>query len=141
VRLTGATAMNNVVSGNYIGTNATGTVARANTGHGVEIVAGASSNRIGTDGDGVNDAGERNVISGNTGTGVVITDAGTDGNAVAGNFIGTNAAGTAAIANLGNGVLIQAGAKNNRVGSDGSNDAFNANERNVISGSGSAGVV
>lgn len=136
-----AGAQNNWVLGNYIGTNAAGSSALANTGSGVQISGGAKNNRIGTDGDGSNDAGERNVISSNTGSGVVISDAGTDNNVVAGNYVGTNAAGSAALGNTGNGVTIQSGAKNNRIGTDGSNDAFNTGERNIISGNINAGVV
>src|SRR5207248_2972819 len=54
-------------------------------------------------------------------------------NVIAGNLIGTNAAGTAALANKFAGVLV-AGGTGNRIGTDGSNDAFNVNERNIISG-------
>ena len=45
-------------------------------------------------------AGTRNVISGNTGTGIFLNGAGSDGGVtIIGNFIGTNAAGTAKIGN------------------------------------------
>ena len=59
--------------------------------------SGASGNRVGTDGNGTSDSLESNVISGNGSTGVTISDAGTSGNVVAGNFIGVDAAGTAAL--------------------------------------------
>src|SRR5262249_10511443 len=49
----------NVVAGNYIGTDVTG---GHNLGGGRVYVYNSSSTRIGTDGDGVNDALERNVI-------------------------------------------------------------------------------
>src|SRR5438067_1556963 len=65
-------------------------------------LAGASNNRVGTDGDGVGDAGERNVIAGNQGgpeDGGVRLSGFASGNVVAGNYIGTNAAGTAAVGN------------------------------------------
>jgi titin len=52
---------------------------------GVEIDAGAASNLVGTNGDGVNDVSERNLLSGNLFAGVWITGQGTMGNAVAGN--------------------------------------------------------
>ncbi|HEY1376238.1 MAG TPA: choice-of-anchor Q domain-containing protein [Gemmataceae bacterium] len=59
---------NDVIQGNYIGTNAAGTAASAN-GIGVFIVS-ANGALIGSDLDGTNDAAERNVISGNTTAGV-----------------------------------------------------------------------
>src|SRR5204863_143606 len=101
---------------------------------------GANANRVGTDGDGVNDAAERNVISGSGATGVLLQSTGTANNVVAGNLIGTNATGTAALPNA-NGVIIQSGAASTRMGTDGGNDAFNANERNVISGNAANGVL
>src|SRR5207245_1895225 len=81
-----------------------------------------------------------NIISGNDFDGVMIIDAGSNGNVVAGNYIGTDASGSVAVANRFSGVAIQFGPQGNRVGTDGSNDAFNANERNVISGNGDVGV-
>jgi hypothetical protein len=99
IRITGAGATGNVIAGNYIGTNATGTAALPNIGSGVRIDTGAQANRIGTNGDGVADDAERNVISGNGTQGVRITGSGTNSNVVAGNYIGTNATGTAALPN------------------------------------------
>ena len=120
---------NNRVQGNYIGTNAAGTAALANsTGVGI----GGASNIVGTNGDGVNDAAERNVISGNTQYGVNMNGA-TD-NKIAGNYIGTNAAGTARLVN-GFSDVATFFSTGNIIGTDGSNDLFNANERNVIRGS------
>jgi len=62
---------NHWVHGNYIGTDATGTLARGNAQNGVH--AAAALTRIGTNGDGTNDVAERNLISGNGGNGVVIS--------------------------------------------------------------------
>src|SRR5262249_23316258 len=73
----------NVVAGNFIGTDVTGTVALANRSAGVLVGAQAKNNTIGG-----NTNAARNVISGNQSTGVQITDSGTSGNTVAGNFIG-----------------------------------------------------
>ena len=100
---------NNVVSGNYIGTDPLGSSAMAN-GTGVYIVNGPAGNTIGGD-----SAGERNVISGNTNYGVYITGADTTGNTVSGNYIGTDSAGTAALANQ-YGVYISA--PSNTIGGD-----------------------
>ena len=55
----------NVVAGNYIGTNAAGTAALGNGGAGASDHRRARATRIGTNGDGVSDSLERNVISGN----------------------------------------------------------------------------
>src|SRR5262249_52483336 len=131
--ISGVGANNNVVAGNYIGTNAAGTAALANTQQGISISTGPQANRIGTNGDGVADAAERNVISGNTGNGVFIVNLGTNDNVVAGNYVGTNAAGTAALANLNHGIFISTGPQTNRIGTNGDGVA-DAAERNVISG-------
>lgn len=136
VQISGATTTGNRVQGNYIGTNAAGTSAVANN-DGVFLTGNATGNFIGTDGNGVTDSGEGNVISGNTSAGVSIVSA--DGNRIAGNFIGLNAAGTGSVANR-DGVFLQS-TGGNIIGTDGSNDAFNANERNYISGNLDRGVV
>ncbi len=59
---------------------------------------------------------------------------GASGNLVRGNLIGVNAAGTAAVPNLGEGVQLNDGAVGNTVGGPGP-------DRNVISGNGSNGVL
>ncbi|EGK87700.1 DUF4347 domain-containing protein [Microcoleus vaginatus PCC 9802] len=117
----------NRVSGNYIGLDATGTLPRPNGVFGLVIQSGATGNIIG----GPNPVADRNVISGNTTFGVIIAGG---SNFVLGNFIGTNAAGTAAVANIGAGVVIQ-DATNNIVG--GSTVAA----RNIISGNGTGAVI
>jgi hypothetical protein len=130
---------NNTISGDYIGTDPAGAVASGNNQWGVYLYGGATGNVVGTNGDGTNDAAERNLIGGNGYGGVGINGAGTNGNIVAGDFIGTTAAGTAAIGNANRGVDIFGGAQNNRIGtnSDGVNDGA---ERNVIGGNGWDGV-
>ncbi len=97
---------NNVIEGNYIGTNLAGTAQQAN-GNGVLVEAASAGNRIGTDGNGLNDAAEGNVISGNLGFGLVIVGAGSNNNVVRSNLIGTNALGTAAVANVSDGILVE----------------------------------
>jgi Concanavalin A-like lectin/glucanases superfamily len=135
VRIDGA---NNLVAGSFVGTDPTGTVAAPNGGNGVAVTG--SGNIIGTNGDGVDDAAERNVISGNIGNGILIFGIGADDNVVAGNYIGTNAEGTAALGNNVRGVNINSQAKHNLVGTNGDGVA-DAAERNVISGNGDAGIV
>ena len=98
VEISGSGTTGNVVAGNLIGTGSTGTVAIANDS-GVKIDSGASGNLIGTNGDGVNDALERNVISGNSLVGIWITGTGTNNNVVAGDYVGTDYTGSVALPN------------------------------------------
>jgi hypothetical protein len=123
----------NFVRGNIIGLDAGGTLDRGNSGAGVSVINGSSNNAIG----GALSA-ERNVISGNDSDGVNISGSGTNGNIVRGNYIGLNAAATAAVPNSGRGVLISLGAANNILGPQ-SAGSF-PGERNVISGNNSHGV-
>ncbi|HEV7397213.1 MAG TPA: FG-GAP-like repeat-containing protein [Pyrinomonadaceae bacterium] len=115
----GGNAANNLVQGNYIGTNASGTVALPNLFSGVGITS--NGNTIG----GTN-SGERNLISGNTGTGVRISS-GASGNVVQGNYIGTDVNGSTAISNGGFGVIVE-DSPNNTIG------GIVAGSGNVISG-------
>jgi hypothetical protein len=112
VLIEGTGATGNIVSGCYIGTNATGTTTMPNTFPGVEIVGGAHGNTIGG-----TTAAARNLISGNSAQGVSIHDSGTTTNMVQGNYIGLNATGTAAITNTYAGVEICGGDNNNTIGS------------------------
>jgi titin len=122
-------AAGNVVSGNYIGTDASGAVALGNGERGVYIRS-AQNNIIGGD-----TPGERNVISGNGFSGVEV-GGGAMGNTVSGNYIGTDASGTVALGNgYGNGVRLYSDAENNTVGGD------TPGERNVISGNDYSGVL
>ena len=129
----------NTIAGNYIGVNPTGTAAAGNIQFGVLLASGASKNLIGTNADGVSDGAERNVISGNAGTGIAIAGTGSDSNIIAGNFIGTNATATAPVANTSNGISVFDGAQRNRIGTnaDGTHDDA---ETNVIAGNGASGV-
>ena len=86
------------VAGNVIGLNQEGAANLRNRGNGVALVRSAN-NRVGTDGDGVSDELERNVISGNVWWGVILKDAESYGNVVAGNYIGTDVTGSYAVGN------------------------------------------
>lgn len=90
------TGGDNWIYGNYIGVNSAGDTRVANT-RGIWIDKGSSNNRFGTNADGVNDAAERNVISGNIEQNIWIYQPATTGNRIMGNYIGLNAAGTAAV--------------------------------------------
>ncbi len=97
VLLTGSATSYNVVRDNKIGTDVSGTLSIPNAVDGVGIRAGAHHNYIGTDGDGANDALEGNLISGNAGVGIEIAGASSTDNVVSGNYIGTDATGTAGL--------------------------------------------
>ncbi|MBS0507801.1 MAG: DUF4347 domain-containing protein, partial [Proteobacteria bacterium] len=93
-----ASSHGNTIAGNWIGLNSAGTGAAANQ-QGVNIWA-SNNNVIGG-----TTAADRNVISGNSGPGLWI-DGGATGNQVRGNYIGTNVAGAAAVANQTNGIRL-----------------------------------
>jgi Astacin (Peptidase family M12A)/Right handed beta helix region/Periplasmic copper-binding protein (NosD) len=103
--ISGSTTTANVVTGNRIGTNATGTAALANGFGGVIVTGGAHDNII----------GGGNVLSGNTNAGLWLTGTGVEDNQVTGNFIGLNAAGTSALPNSFAGMYVTAGAKDNLI--------------------------
>lgn len=145
VWLQGATAT--TVKGNLIGTDAAASAAIPNGQEGVRLTDAASSNAVGGSAP-----GERNVISGNTGSGIALRDVGTSGNSIEGNLIGLNAVGTGALPNV-NGVLIAGGASSNRVVSNrilfnrnlgvwltGSTTWSNAVQGNTIRRQGNTGV-
>jgi hypothetical protein len=90
----------NLVQGNRIGTTADGTTPLHNA---TGVVVSGQSNVIGG-----TVAGAGNLISGNAGDGIIITGS---GNAVQGNFIGTDASGTAPLANN-HGITIFGGSNN-----------------------------
>ena len=117
----------NTVLGNYIGTNAAGTAKLGNGWYGVEI---SQANNV----VGGTVTGARNVISANGYAGVVMYLTTGVNNRVEGNFIGTDYTGTKDLGNVGCGVDITNGAKNNIVGGS------TAAARNVISGNDLSGV-
>ena len=139
-----STAGSNIIQGNFIGTNVSGTAALGNTASGV-IINGTNDNLIGGTA-----AGAANVVSGNAQQGVHIVgltfdtnpdpDAETfavnpaTGNIVQGNFLGTNAAGTAAIQNGVDGVRLNHGAQGNLIGGTA------PGARNICSGNFAHGV-
>ncbi len=110
-------SMNNMIIGNYIGPDASGTAPLGSAGAGIWIQFGASNNLI-----------QQNVISGNDLAGIFLYSVGCNYNVVVGNLIGTDASGTMAMGNHWYGVLIGGGASFNRIGGTA------AGERNVISG-------
>ncbi len=135
----------NQISMNFLGTDASGTVARANGKNGILLTAGASRNRIGGQATGGNDptAGtfvrppQGNLISANRGDGVLI-NGGATGNSLSGNFVGTTASGNASLGNRLDGVAIDHADGNQLIGCTFPQDPFVF--YNVISGNGGNGL-
>jgi hypothetical protein len=100
----------NLVEGNWIGTNSAGATGLGNAYSGVLIDVGSHNNTIGGT---VKGAG--NTIAGNLGDGVHITSHSSD-NLVQGNWIGTDAAGSTTLGNADAGVVIDSGAAHNTIG-------------------------
>ena len=121
-------ARGNSILGNKIGTNEMGDAALGNAFAGIfieqtpETIIGSS------------DTSDRNLISGNGTSGIIIRDPMASGNQVIGNWIGANQDGTGAIPNGQNGVFIF-GAPDNFIGGTGSG------EGNLVSGNDFSGVV
>ncbi|HEX8204339.1 MAG TPA: autotransporter-associated beta strand repeat-containing protein, partial [Isosphaeraceae bacterium] len=135
IRISDSGATGNVVQGNLIGTNITGSADLGNTDNGITLSLGTSSNTIG--GTAVN-AG--NIISGNNGFGIRITDRGTTGNVVQGNLIGTDRSGTATLGNTLTGLELDA-AVGNTIGGTvvEARNVISGNERGVALTDGSMG--
>jgi alpha-tubulin suppressor-like RCC1 family protein len=132
VLIEGAGAVGNQIQGNYIGLNAAGTAALPND-YGLALVDGTSGNIVGgTSSAGITPA---NVISGNDNNNILISDS--DGNDFRGNFIGTNANGTASLGNFttSGGILLTDGASGNFIGIAG------AGAGNTISGMAADGII
>jgi hypothetical protein len=110
---------NNVIQGNRIGTDVTGTIVLGNSDRGT-IISGS------------NNAITGNLISGNTIAGLSIGSGGT-GTRVEGNLIGTDRTGTLALGNIGFGILITEGSSNVIGGAT-------PGARNVVSGNTDNGV-
>ena len=119
IQISGNTAQNCIISGNYIGTNHDGTDT-AGCYIGVELLNLSSNNQIG----GTN-LGERNIISGNEHIGLRILNS--SHNTIINNYIGTDRTGTIAVRNY-DGLSIEAYSQYNQIGSD------NPADRNLISG-------
>ncbi len=114
------------ITNNFIGTNLNGENAIANLGNG--IVAGGESIRIGGAG-----SGEGNLVSGNIYSGIEAL--GGKDFFVSGNFVGTNATGTAAIANGEVGIILPPAAHDVVVGGD------TAAHGNLVSGNSKEGII
>lgn len=127
-RCTGGTAIvlwtagGNIIEGNFIGTDVTGTAAPGNTYNGVIVYSGA--NRIGG-----TLPGSRNVFSGNGFPAVVLSGPACLGNMVEGNLFGTDVTGSDSLGNVQEAVLVTGGAAYDTIGGS------SISARNVIAGS------
>jgi len=126
-----------VIAGNVIGLDAAGAAAIPNA-YGIFISEGVRDVRIGTNGDGLADLEERNVVSGNSSFGIYVRG---DEITVAGNFVGTDVTGLAAVGNTFIGVAIDygtgAGGTVGPITVGGAGAVFG----NVISGNAGEGIV
>ena len=123
----GAATTGNLLLGNRIGTNAGGTLPVGNMQDGV-LLTDAPGNFLGG-----TEPGSRNIISGNAGDGISLTGAGSTGNLIEGDFIGTNIQGTGPLRNGQDGVAVF----------DASGDTVGGTvqgARNVISGNDGNGI-
>ncbi len=124
-------ATNNLVQGNFIGTDVTGNNSLAN-GVGVDL-------RDGNNTVGGNSVAARNIIAGGSAasTGIVVDPSGTaNGNLIQGNFVGTDRTGTTALG-FSTAVFLSSGAINTQVG--GLTATPGTPPGNVISGSRAGG--
>lgn len=108
----------NIVSGNFIGTNVTGTEAFPNS---IGIGISSRNNTIGG-----TTIGDRNIISGNNEMGILVSDPLATGNLIQGNFIGIKANGRNALGNT-TGIVLS-DTSDNTIG------GLGPGARNVISG-------
>ncbi len=91
------------IAGNYIGTDVTGNNPLGNQNYGIHSLQNDYT-IVGTNGDGINDAVERNVVSGNLGDGIIIREQ--SFSTVAGNYVGVGADGVTPLGNDGDGVIV-----------------------------------
>jgi parallel beta-helix repeat protein len=119
-------SVGNLIQGNYIGLDVTGTSALGNAINGISIES-ASSNTIGG-----TTVDARNIISGNTNYGIEIFSATATANLIQGNYIGSDATGQFALANKFSGVHILS--PGNTIGGSVSGSG------NLISGNGQDGI-
>jgi len=129
------TGTSNRVTGCFLGTDAAATTARPNEfGVLVENPEGFfPTGPVGTTIGGTA-AAERNVVSGNSSVGVAILF-GASGTVVAGNYVGTDASGNAALGNAGGGVYVLATSSHNSIGGVASGSG------NLISGNTGSGIL
>ncbi len=108
VQIEGVGSSNNVVQGNFIGTDVTGLLRLGNFEEGIEVRG--PNNLIGGTA-----AGAGNVIADSDGDGIDL-DTGATGNVIQGNFIGTDLSGAVPLGNVEDGIDIESDASDNQIG-------------------------
>jgi hypothetical protein len=106
-------SQNNLLNGNYVGTAASGNTALGNQGDGVAIV-GADFNSLHGCTVVDNPFIYYNVVSGNAGNGIRVTDS--DHVTIRANFVGTGANNAVMVGNAMDGILIDGASRNTQVG-------------------------
>ncbi len=123
IQLLTATATGNIIEGNLIGTDLSGTAALPNNRHGISV-SNAPGNVI----------RGSNIISGNAQHGIHISGVSATANLIQGNLIGTTGDGTTALGNTIRGILIEDDASDNTLG------GLAPGQANVIAHNGSDGI-
>lgn len=139
--------------GNFIGTNATGTAAGLGNQGGIYCNFGApfpgagnatTNVTVGTDGNGVDDANEGNLVCSTLGAapngfGIVFWH--TTTSTIAGNVVGLDKnLSTAGMGNVQDGILVTVGSAGNTIGTDGDGTSDNL-EGNTIAANGTFGIL
>ncbi|MGM1054246.1 MAG: beta strand repeat-containing protein, partial [Bacteroidota bacterium] len=118
----GSDSFDNIVRGNYIGTNAGGTIAVGNNDN-VQVSQAAERTLI-----------ENNLISGAEYRGIVLASSGTIDTKITGNLIGTDFTGTLPIPNVNRAINLLDGVSKTTIG------GTDSNLRNIISGNSSYAI-
>jgi hypothetical protein len=115
------------IVGNYIGTDATGTIARPNGDDGIDVNSGG--NTIG----GTVPA-DSNVISGNSSRGIELSASVANNNIIQGNYIGTDVTASLLLGNTLNGIRVASDVTGNLIGgtAPGAGNVIGYNGRNGI---------
>jgi parallel beta-helix repeat protein len=108
--IAGTEASDNLVVGNLIGTDVTGTQAWGNANIGVFLYGGPHDNTIGG-----TQAWQRNIVSDNYYAGIGMMEIGTNHNQVVGNYVGTDISGTIDLGNRGHGITMELAASANLI--------------------------
>jgi hypothetical protein len=102
-------ASNILISGCFIGTDASGMIDLGNGDAGIHIIGGANNNIIGG-----TTANARNIISGNNINGILLN--GTSNNTIQGNYIGVDVSSVGNMGNMFTGIVLENNSDNNLIG-------------------------